>query len=68
MHVPRTRQCGESDYATRNREMGRGCGWGRQWATHRSGMGGGGGGWIEMGVLTQQRPGHMVLDLDLEER
>jgi hypothetical protein len=48
--------------------MGRGCGWGRQWATHRSGMGGGGGGWIEMGVLTQQRPGHMVVDLDLEER
>jgi hypothetical protein len=31
-------------------------------------MGGGGGGWIEMCVLTQRRPCHMVVDLDLEER
>jgi hypothetical protein len=31
-------------------------------------MGGSGGGWIEMDVLTQQRLGHMVVDLNLEER
>jgi hypothetical protein len=30
-------------------------------------MGGGGGGWIEMCVLTRRRPGYMVMDLDLEE-
>jgi hypothetical protein len=31
-------------------------------------MGGGGSGWIEMDVLTRQRPDHMEVDLDLEER
>jgi hypothetical protein len=31
-------------------------------------MGGDGGGWIEMGVLTRRQPDHMVVDLDLEER
>jgi hypothetical protein len=31
-------------------------------------MGSGGGGWINVGVLTRQRPSHMVVDLDLQER
>jgi hypothetical protein len=44
MCILRTRRYGESGSVTRNREMGRGWGWERWQAPHRSGMGGGGGG------------------------
>jgi hypothetical protein len=66
MRVLRTRQCGESGFAT-NQKMGMGLGEedggpliGVPWLAV-------GDGWIEVGVLTQWQPGHMV-DLGLQER